>query len=119
MRSLSHLGLALVVPFLSMGGVIASGEAAHAVDCSTAWQDRSGAWDAVRTNAVVRTGPHAECGRAGTGDGRTAWYLDCWTRNTAGNIWWHGRGSSGNGWVYEGNLVYNNNVRDAGNRCLA
>ncbi|GAB2752503.1 hypothetical protein GCM10027039_08090 [Terrabacter koreensis] len=113
---------ALAVSAALAGGLaIAAAPSALAADCSTAWQDRSSGNNSLNQGAPIKAGPHAECGTRYTQSGTSSGVeLDCWTKNTAGNIWWHLRhmGTGTVGWAYEGNLYYSI-VRNDSNRCLA
>ncbi len=118
MRSLSGIGLAIVLPFVSFGVVTTAAGAAQAADCSYTVRDHSGGHDVVKSGKAINAGPSSTCGNTGTGSGQYSWALWCWEFSpTQGNVFWYGRGTDGNGWVNEANLVYNNNVRNFSNRC--
>ncbi|WP_076263417.1 hypothetical protein [Intrasporangium flavum] len=122
LRSRAHRLQALGAAATLAGGLaVVAAPSAQAVDCSTAWQDLSSGYNSLNQGAPVKAGPHAECATRYTQSGTaSSVQLHCWTKNTAGNIWWHVRhqGTGTNGWVYEGNLYYSI-VRNDGNRCKA
>ena len=113
---------ALAVAAALAGGLaVSAAPAAHAVDCSTAWQDLTSGQNSLNQGAPIKAGPHADCATRYTQSGTSSGVaLHCWTKNTAGNIWWHVRhlGTDTRGWVYEGNLYYSI-VRSDANRCKA
>jgi len=88
-----------------------------AVDCSVAHQNRSAGNNYLFGGEPIRSGPHAGCRQLGVGP--LVVYLDCWVRNTAGNIWWFVRAADGSvrGWAHDPNLR-DNVVRHESNRCL-
>ncbi len=112
---------ATVAAALVGGMALFSAPSASAVDCSTAWQNRDAGSNSLNQGAPIRSGPHQGCTNKYSQSGTSsAVHLDCWTRNTAGNVWWHVKhlGTGTRGWVYEPNLYYTV-VRHASNRCLA
>lgn len=118
MRSLSRLGLAVVLPLVTMGLVTTTASSASAADCTFTVRDHSLGQDVVKSGKAINAGPSSTCTNTGVGSGRYSWNLWCWEFSTStGNVFWYGRGTDGNGWVNEANLVYNNNVRDLSNRC--
>jgi hypothetical protein len=101
-----------------MGVVTTAATPANAADCSFVVRDHSNGTDSVRSGKAINVGPSSTCADAGVGSGRYSWNLWCWEFSTSGgNVFWYGRGTDGNGWVNEANLVYNNNARNLSNRC--
>ena len=117
MRLLSRLGLALVMPFVSLGVLTVNAETAQAANCYLSVNAHNAGWDSVIGGRVIRNGPSTSCGVVGRGSGNLKWDLLCWDFSSSGNVWWRGRGPDGNGWVIESNLVRNNNVRSFSNKC--
>jgi hypothetical protein len=122
-NTLSRTAAALA---LVVGGavttVVGVATPAMAVDCSVAHQDRSPGQNYAASGAPVRTGPHESCALVWTGPGSID--VDCWTKNTAGNIWWfvHVTGdTSTKGWLFIDNFYPGGGipVNTPGTRCLS